>query len=120
VRLLGTISLLEHGGYAAWGAGASDRRVRNQAVAALRELGVEVTSPEHQRGTAWPTYAYCRPAGLVLRIHDVMSSLRAAMDDVVARSTEETSALASRRAEREAEVSALALSLGWQEEPLVA
>jgi hypothetical protein len=120
VRLLGTISLLEQGGYAAWGAGASDRRVRNQAVAALRQLGVEVMSPEHQRGTPWPSYAYCRPAGLVLRIPDVIALLRASMDDLIACSAEETSALASRRAKRQAEVAALASSLGWQEEALAA
>lgn len=120
VRLLGTVSLLEHGGFAAWGASASDRRVRNQAVSVLRELGIEVISPEHRRGTPWPTYAYCRPAGLVLRVRDVVAALRAAMQDVVARSAAETGALASMSAKRQAQIAALATSLGWEEEPLAA
>lgn len=120
VRLLGTINLLEQGGYAAWGAAASDRRVRNQAVAALRQLGVEVMSPEHQRGTPWPSYAYCRPAGLVLPVPDVIASLRTAMDDLVASSAAESRSLASRRNARQAEITAFAESLGWEEELLVA
>jgi len=120
VRLLGTISLLEQSGFAAWGAGASDRRVRNQAVCNLRQLGIDVISPEHRRGTPWPTCAYCRPAGLVVRVSDVVAALRAAMKDVVARAAAEASALALRSAKRQAEIASLAASLGLVEEPFAA
>lgn len=112
VRLRGTIRALEDEGYAGWGAGASDRRVRNQAVATLRRLGVEVISPTHRRGTPWPDSAHCRPAGLVLWITEVIAMLRTAMETLLVSSPENPM-----HDGREPDIASLLASLGCEEEP---
>jgi hypothetical protein len=81
-RLQGSIDRLERGGFALWGTGKLAQDHRRRLVRELRRWGVETAAPERPRGASWPTIAYCRPAGGVIRIGDVSRSLRGAMTDL--------------------------------------